>query len=389
MKNLITILCLTLLVGCSRPQENSKAKELKPYKDAIEKLLDLKPFGFDPDDIIHNNLLKEVSKRTNGEISTYEQLVKATSDDKNSGLLTFTTILWTMAGLFVGVASIWLYGFHFIALARLISPRTWEVSIWMSMVAMSFLVSVVESEWQIAVLIPICLGFMGAMSLTIWLHKIVDSYEIPAAVIAICWGTLAVCYGSHVVGFMSVMAALTSLGFVCGYIPGVTYIGFSSNSSVFNTTLAGGIMLFLHTAMTIAGIDNPTISVFREGMNFMGSLTFYLGLLTMSSKWYWLDYKVNKETGFSERHTNWKMYLVCQALIMVFGLLSLFLGSVYGMSAMMGFGGTFFCMFILEKYYEIPWKGQGWAWSLLGLGLILYVMGSFVKTHPQYFLMGM
>ena len=31
--------------------------------------------------------------------------------------------------------------------------------------------------------------------------------------------------------------------------------------------------------------------------------------------------------------------------------------------ALLGIGGTFFTLYLLEKYFELPWRGVGWAWA--------------------------
>jgi len=56
------------------------------------------------------------------------------------------------------------------------------------------------------------------------------------------------------------------------------------------------------------------------------------------------------------------------------------------MTMMAGGGGTLFYIYVLEKYYEIPWEGRGWAWSLLGLAGLLYVFVIVATRKPEYFI---
>ena len=58
------------------------------------------------------------------------------------------------------------------------------------------------------------------------------------------------------------------------------------------------------------------------------------------------------------------------------------------MPLLTGAGGTFFLLYVLEKYYELPWRNRGWAWSLVGFGVILCCIGLAVRSRPEYFLFG-
>jgi hypothetical protein len=102
----------------------------------------------------------------------------------------------------------------------------------------------------------------------------------------------------------------------------------------------------------------------------MGPFVYFLGILILASKWYFEDLR----------------YLLMQVICVASGVLALWLGSVYGMPMLLGIGGTLFYLYIIEKYYEIPWECTGWAWSLLGLAGILYGFAVFAQAHPQYFI---
>jgi hypothetical protein len=75
-----------------------------------------------------------------------------------------------------------------------------------------------------------------------------------------------------------------------------------------------------------------------------------------------------------------------QAIVIGSGVAALYIGTVFGLTMLAGVGGTFFYIYVLEKYYEIPWKGVGWAWSTLFLAGILYGFVIFAQRHPQYFI---
>jgi hypothetical protein len=105
---------------------------------------------------------------------------------------------------------------------------------------------------------------------------------------------------------------------------------------------------------------------------------YYLGLLVMSSKYY----------VFSGKGGGEGQYLALQVLTIVSGVAAFYLGSTFHMGALLGVGGTFFTIYLLEKYYEIPWGGVGWPLSFLGVAVFLYFLVGFAHTHSQYFIWG-
>jgi len=68
------------------------------------------------------------------------------------------------------------------------------------------------------------------------------------------------------------------------------------------------------------------------------------------------------------------------------GAAALYLGSVWGMGALLGIGGTLFFLYVLEKYIELPWEGVGWIWAMLFLAIGLYFAVGQMKAYPEYFL---
>ena len=117
-------------------------------------------------------------------------------------------------------------------------------------------------------------------------------------------------------------------------------------------------------------------------MSWWGYFVFYLGMLTMSSK-YW-SYESSSPDG--SYTLNWGKYLAMQFLTFCAGVGALYIGSIYQIDLLMGIGGTFFVLYLLEKWYDLPWDGVGWAWSLLGLSGFLYFFVIVAQKHPEYFL---
>jgi uncharacterized membrane protein YqaE (UPF0057 family) len=401
---------VTLFAGCSsqKPLGPHEAKpsltavqfdKLVTIRSNVELIEKLRQQGVevDAEGRVKESLLKEASDLTDGTIRDWEFVVSATGAenapptkwDQMKGLFTFVNIMIVMGAVIAGTGIIWLFGHYFWTLILAVPAEAWEVILWAGFALLAWSASLVSTDWQLAVLMPACVGFFGAMSLTCFVHGSKSkSYEIPSLVLTVVYGTVALFFGSHVVGFMSVMALLNALGFMMGHIPGCVYLGWDNDSQVARGTFAAGLMLTLHILFTLTGAA-VVLAPFREGMLFMGSFVYFVGLLIMSSRYYWYSYtdKDGKLTDFGYR-TNWVAFTVMQVCVLSSALLAFYFGSVYNMPALLGFSGTVFAIYVLEKYYDLPWKGVGWAWSMLGLGGLLYGLGLVVQSYPQYFLLG-
>lgn len=298
--------------------------------------------------------------------------------EKVAGFFTFLNIVKVTAALLLAVSVFWLAGIYLLALVLLISPRVWEVVCYAVCGGLVYLGTVVDSDFSLLVALPGCFGLVGALSLTCQIHWPDEKkryYTVWAGICAVAWAGAAVLLDSQVVGFMSMLAFLSALGFVAALEPFCLYIGFESDSAIFRAGTAALVMLTAFVVFTLTGWVNHVYELFRPGLQFLGSFVYFLALLILGSKFYWKWFS----TG---RNLFWPM----QAVVIVSGVAALYLGSVFGMGALLGVGGTFFYIYLLEKYFEIPWNGSSWAWCLLGLAGILYGLVMFAQRHPQYFL---
>ncbi len=394
------MMCLLLLGAEPQPQKFStdQLNRLVELRENAELIIKLQKNGVkvDQDNVAMKSILSE-AKNIAG-VSEYSELVDVTGGDNKPptvsqqmlNLVTFTNVLSVLGSLIFGSALLLLFGAYFFDLLVLIPKNAWELTMWILSFSLAVLSFNVTPSWQLFLLMPACLASLTAACLTLRFHWIIHTetdrkpYEIMLFILSAFWAYLAVASSSHVVGFMSIMALLGALGFICGHIPGVSFIGFQSYEVVARTTIAGGLILALHVLLLITATNSVAIDAFREGMSFMGSTVYFTGILIMSSKSYSYISSYNR----GRRDVHWPRYWSMQVLTILSGLLALYLGSVFNISTLSGIGGTLFCLYILEKYYEIPWKGMGYYWSLFGLGTLLYTISVCAQTYPQYFIFG-
>lgn len=221
----------------------------------------------------------------------------------------------------------------------------------------------------------------------------------PTVLFSLCtivWGATAIVYHQayplagipHFIAFITVMALQSFLGFSVITAPGCIALGWDESKKVPKSTFASLILLIAYVGTILSGTALPEIiKLFETGCLFMGAFVYYLGLLVMSSKWYCRKSQYDPEQK-KVVTTKRSPYLLMQAITIASGVAAFYLGSSFHIGTLLGIGGTFFVIYLLEKYYEIPWKGVGWAWSLLGVAVALYFFVGVAGQYPQYFVWG-
>jgi hypothetical protein len=393
--NLFALIAAACL-GAQGPQEFNmeQLNRLVELRQSVEAVQQLEEHGYAPGDKdkILKNIYTEAAKVANVQTMDYKILKSITGHaqspwQKFTGFFTFVNILY-VTGAILGVSAItWLFGIYILCLLLWIPKEGWELLCYGACIGLIFLGAKMSPEWYLLPVLPGCLGLIGCLTFTRFAHfdgletifkgrpRHADNgfNQLQAWILTITWAAVAVHFGSHIIGFMTIAALMTAVGFIVGAIPGVVYMGWDKDDYVARSTITAGGILALYILSSITG--NIKFEIFREGMAFFGTLVYFLGILIMSSKWWGDSYH-----RFGPFY--WFMQVVCVAS----GVAAIWLGSVFGLGMLLGIGGTLFYLYIIEKYYELPWEGSGWAWSLLGLAGILYGFAAFAQAHPQYFI---
>lgn len=353
-------------------------------------------------------LMKEASTIAGEELDR-AGLEKATETfwAKVSGFITFVNIIWVSAAIIGVIAICWLCGLYLISILKAIPPPVYEVLIYA--VCFGAIVGAwwLPAQYKVMLALPGCLGLIGAYNFTYLLHfiglenwrPIRENYiETPRGrkfqspeewnkfwrwvgenYVNLCcwdlfvvWSIVAVVYSSQVIGFIAIMALCAALGFMAGLMPFVIFIGFKDDAAMARTTIVGLLMLIVYLIIEVGGLHVAGYEFFAPGVAFMGTFVYFLGLITVASKYY--------------KGKDWDNFIPMQFAAIGSGIAALYFGSTYSLSSLLGVGGTFFYIYLLEKYFEIPWKGKGWAWALLILSGILYVFAVVATKNPEYFI---
>lgn len=191
----------------------------------------------------------------------------------------------------------------------------------------------------------------GAMLLiTSALHKLQSRPVRLFGLLFVVWGAVALFYQSSAVGFITAGAFMGLLGFSAAVIPCGYAIGFKDDDDVARATTSAFLLLALFVATRISG-NFSRLQVFEQGALWFGAFVGYLGLLIASSKWY----------GGKRVH-----YVLMQIVTIVLGMAAIGVGSVFGIKPLLGVGGTFFVLYLIEKPFEIP-KESATGFAVTGL----------------------
>ncbi|HLP09282.1 MAG TPA: hypothetical protein VK178_14040 [Opitutaceae bacterium] len=335
----------------------------------------------DADRAIERRLLDEAAQLTGGRVRTRTELNQATGvaagrSERRRGWFTFAHVLWTIGAVIVVAASGFLARHYLGRLLLRVPPWAWETGFYALCGAGVLAGAIMPAGFRLAPVLPGCLGLVAVLAYSCQRHRLSCEQWAPW-LFAVVWGGAAAGYGSETLGFLAVGAVLTGLGFAAGMIPGLVMIGFRDRAAVPRATIAAGVLLAAHVALHCAGVAADWLKPFRAGMGFLGAFVLLLGLLILASR----RYDGRRWAG----RRFWSRYAAIQVVTCVVGVATIYFGSVHGVPHLLGLGGTFFCLFLLEKYYDLPWRGIGWAWSLFGAGGLLYLFALFVQARPEWF----
>jgi hypothetical protein len=320
-----------------------------------------------------------------------DQLVKKYDRSRLWGFFTFINIVLVFAGFLLAIALVWL-GVKYCGPLLVRMPATFiEVGVY-ALVGLGLLSGYLLPMLGIWFVVPACLVLVAALSLTRALHfrpprrhpEIegvapgrgaieFDFSQFMALTCTLVWGAAAIVYESYLLGFMTMVALEAFLGFSAFVMPGVVGVGFAKSDAVPRATVASFAILVVYVGGVVLDVPSGPLVYFRYGALFMGAFVYFLGLLILASRYY------------NARRGN---YALMQVVTIVSGIAAFYLGATFEIGTLLGIGGTFFVLYLLEKYTELPWNHIGWAWSLLGFALLLYGAAYLAGKYPEYFLMG-
>lgn len=310
-----------------------------------------------------NKITLEQIHALKGSIQTEHQ--QLTWLQKAAGLVTFVNIMWMLAILLGVICFIVLFG----SFLRHIPPEFYEFIGYGVAVALIYWGTTLDAGVAEYVTFTGTLLFVGLIVVTVKIHQMEIHESVYFGVMTAVLGVSAVLTQNSITGFVTSITLMAALGFSVIVIPGGYATGFREESALSRATSAGFMLLFFYVGMTILGLQSTRFfDLFRDGALWMGSFVGYLGLLIASTRWY----------------NNRQNYVVMQVITIAAGIAALFLGSVFDISELQKIGGTFFVLYLVEKFSEIPARSiEGYAAVGLTVAGVLWGVSWFIKTNAE------
>ncbi len=330
-------------------------------------------------DLTQRGVLDETMAQTQRDYyRSHSDLYPLSLGEQVRGVLTFANIIWVVASFLIVLAVVWLGGIYLVALLALIPIEGYEILAYG--VCGGLIVASPSEFWAL----PGAIAINGVWAWSHGLHpKTLEGFyrtlktnpiTFGSGVLTLLWGGMAIAYQSSVFGFLAILALEAFFGFVVTVTPGIYSFGFRSRRVIPYATFASLALILVYTAHLQGWITIPQFSIFQRGVFYIGTFVYSLGMLIWSSKWY--------------HHERPWMYPVLQIGAIASGVAALYFGTMLNIGTFQGIGGTFFFLYALEKYFELPWRKEFWAWGTLGLALLLWGSAWVMQNYPEFFLWG-
>lgn len=291
------------------------------------------------------------------------------------GWLSFVHVVWAVASLLVVVAGGWLVARHLLPWLHEASPRLLEALLWLlcgGLVVGAGWCPVEARSW---VALLGCLGSIGAAAYS-HARRGHDRTREPlvrwSALLCVAWGAAAAAHESRLLALLSVLAYMTALGFSVVVSPLCVFVGFRRRSAIPAAMGAALVLTVTFSAASITGARVPWLGayvpIFEPAASFVGTFVWFLGGLIVCS-----------------RHHRSPNAWAVQGLFLASAAAALLVGSVWGLPYLEKVAGTFFALWLIEKYLELPWRRGHWPWVALGLGALLWGGAWWAARHPTLF----
>lgn len=150
---------------------------------------------------------------------------------KVSGFFTFINIIWFIATLIIILAIGGLFALYIIPFLMHLPTVLLELLVWAACFGLIVAGKYFSPSVGSFIALPGCLGLVGAYTFTLKVHAkgggdVKLALKIASILCSVVWGITAIWYDSSMIGFMTVGALESLLGFVAMSVPFCYMIGF-------------------------------------------------------------------------------------------------------------------------------------------------------------------
>lgn len=402
-----------LLAGCSSQtaQSNDSPYELEDIYDYLQAVTDMESRGVlsTEDAATQRTFYLDAAQVITGESLTEAQIADSVfSDDGQSWLrfLNFVNLIWVFASIIIVLSSVWIFAHYIFPLLKQIPIIVYEILLYMACAGFIFGGLYVDIGIRQFVALPGVLGLIFLLPFSYARHfaqqpfkttepvteklsqeaqqaqrkkrqellaRLRRDFMLQSIALTLIWGAIAIAYESVLIGFMTVivlMAALALSPFTPFIVKRIGFKPYDIGASVLVVSFVVVLIFLVAEVLNIRGIY---AEVFQSGVFWIGTDAYFAALAVLAARRY--------------HRNNRGRFIRWQIVSIVSGLTAIFISTYWNIPVMQEIAGTYFLIYILEKYIEIQNWRKHWAWAGLGLGLILYVVALLMNMYPQFFLL--
>lgn len=288
----------------------------------------------------------------------------------NEGFLTFSNIMFIISGLGISIASIALLLIYMpsllVNLLKIVSFNVIETLFYLVCFYAIYGIKnlfVSDTSHYVALIVTMIVILASYHSFA---HRFrtttVPMYTFNMIFYMIC----AIYYDSKMFGYIATMALMGMLHFNV-FLGGLSFgFGYDSTDIIPSSTLSAGVVMSLGYYFKLHPIQYSDI--FTDGMIWIASFVFYIGVLILSSHFYYQKF----DSVYAQR----------QFLALVVFLLPMYNGFITYTSSMSTMSTIFLVFYLLDKYAELmPSNIKAHFWGLFTLSLSVYL----INYHYRYY----
>lgn len=222
--------------------------------------------------------------------------------------------------------------------------------------------------------------FIGSLILIPSLAALLSGSDGPpsafTSILTVIYVIAALALQSQSIGFLAVLAFMSTLGFT-GIGGGLSYaIGFESEDKLPAATIAGVLLAGGYALARFYLPEQSMFSVFEAGAFWIGTFVAAIGMLIISTKWY-------NEDDDGRRHMP---YILRQVLAIAMYGGAMYAGIMINNGPLLYIAGGFAALYIIEKFYEVVPKNFFWYMGLTAIFGISMIWGAFwLKDNMDVF----
>jgi hypothetical protein len=250
-----------------------------------------------------------------------------------------------------------------------------EMTLWVASIGLvigTHFASVDYAPWLLGVgslLLPVAMFFSARM------HNITIDRTKSSFALALLWGAIAMFYQSSFVGFFSVGALLTFLGFSFVVEPLCYSFGFKDDDAVWRGTVAGFFISVAYVATRAFNLDLGPAVVFESGALWLATFVCFLGVLIVSNEVYLGEWK-----GGESRYLSMNIL----AVLTLFAFASA--GAFFGIREVTTMAGTFMILFFAGKILEVETESfVAFGFKLVVVGGVIFGAWELIRRNEAFF----